>query len=230
MLEILRQYRFLLLPALTIVAVGAGLAGYQEEIQDALALLSSERTHPAIVVGAFLVLPAIFFPISTLLVLVGVRFGALWGSLITLALIPSHLVLAFFLVRRFFQARLARLARRKNYPIFNIPDERCREFGLLFMAVPGLPYTVKNYLLPVSGISFRDYFWIGWIVQGLMGIPFVVLGDAASRWSVQIFALFALLFVIVFFISRKLKQRYERLVASDSHGPDACQSGGNRAC
>lgn len=230
MFEILYKYRFLLLPTLAVVALGAGMVHFQDEIQAALALLSSDRTHPAIVLGAFLILPALFFPISTLLVLVGVRFGALWGSLISLVLIPVHLLLAFFLVRRFFHDRIARLARRRNYPILNIPAERYREFGLLFMAVPGLPYTVKNYLLPVSGIRFWDYFWIGWVVQGLMGIPFVVLGKAASQWSIQIFALFAVLFVIVFFISRKLKQRYERLVESDSHGPDACRSGGNPAC
>ena len=231
--DILRRYRVVLLPTLAIVAAGAAFFYFQEEIRAALALLSSDRTHPAIVVGSFLVLPALFFPISTLLVLVGVRFGALWGSLISLVLMPAHLLVAFFLVRHFFYARIERLARRKNSPIFNIPAERYREFGLLFMAVPGLPYTVKNYLLPVSGISFRDYFWIGWVIQGLMGIPFVVLGNAASQWSVGILALFAILFVIVFFISRKLKQRYERLVQSDPNrpsAPDACRSGGNPAC
>ncbi len=233
MFEILRHYRALLLTTLAVVAIGTAFIYFQEEVQAGLALLSSDRTHPAIVVGSFLILPAIFFPISTLLVLVGVRFGALWGSLIALMLIPGHLLLAFFMVRRFLHRRLDRLVRKKNYPIFNVAPERCREFGLLFMAVPGLPYTVKNYLLPVSGISFWDYFWIGWLVQGLMGIPFVVLGDAASKWSIHIFVVFAILFVIVFFISRKLKQRYDRLVESDPDRQgttDACQSGGNPAC
>lgn len=233
MFELLRNHRTVLLTTLAVVVIAAAFIYFQEEVQAALALLSSDRTHPAVVVVSFLILPTLFFPISTLLVLVGIRFGALWGSLIALMLIPAHLLTAFFLVRRFLHRRLDRLARKKNYPIFKIPQERCREFGLLFMAVPGLPYTVKNYLLPVSGISFWDYFWIGWLVQGLMGIPFVVLGDAASRWSVHIFVVFAILFVIAFFISRKLKQRYDRLIESDSDrqtGTDACQSGGNTAC
>lgn len=216
MFEWLKKNRILILSATAALAMGAAFFLFREDIQSGLALLKSDRTHPSIVIASFLVLPTLFFPISALLVLVGIRFGALWGSLIMLVLIPAHLLFSFFLVRRLFRTQLEWLARKKDYRILNIPKARRRQFGFLFMAVPGLPYTVKNYLLPISGISFKDYFWIGWLVQGVMGIPFVVLGDAAARWSIQIFAAFAVLFVIAYVGSRKIQKRYERVVRSNS--------------
>lgn len=212
MFDTLKKHSALIFSVVAALAIGAALFYFQEDIQSWLSLLKSDRTHPFIVITAFLVLPAIFFPISALLVLVGVRFGALWGSLIMFSLIPAHLLFSFFLVRRLFRSQLEWLARKKDYGILNVPEDRYVQFGFLFMAVPGLPYTVKNYLLPVSGISFRDYFWIGWLVQGVMGIPFVVLGDAAAQWSIQILAVFMVLFIVAYFISKKLQKKYERVV------------------
>ena len=101
---------------------------------------------------------------------------------------------------------------------FQIPHHRQTQFSFLFTVIPGLPYTVKNYLLPLSGISFGKYLLISWLVQGVMGIPFVVLGEAASQWSYHLLTGFLVLFVVFFVIGRKLRKRYDTLV----------QSGGNK--
>lgn len=216
MVDCLKKYRSLILAAGLMLAVGTGFLFFREDIQPLLSLLKSDRTHPAVLIGCFLVLPMVFFPISALLVLIGIRFDALGGLLIMFALMPVHLFLSFYAIRSMFRDRIERFARQKNTGIFKIPPARHVEFAFLFMAVPGLPYTVKNYLLPVSGISFRKYLLISWLVQGVMGTPFVVLGDAASKWNLYLFLIMLVLFIVVYFITKMARKRYDRMVGSVS--------------
>jgi uncharacterized membrane protein YdjX (TVP38/TMEM64 family) len=54
------------------------------------------------------------------------------------------------------------------------------------MAVPGLSYTLKNYALALSGVPFRYYFPSGYLVQGAMGVPFVIAGDAVAGRSLAL--------------------------------------------
>jgi uncharacterized membrane protein YdjX (TVP38/TMEM64 family) len=203
--------------AAIIVALGVGLLFFQDEIKSLLAFLQSDMAHPAVIILSFLVLPVVFFPVTALLVLIGIRFDVVSGLLMMFLLMPVHLVIAFSVVRSVFHGPVKRFAKKKGYPILDVPRKRYLEFGFLFMAVPGLPYSVKNYLLPVSGIPFREYFLISWLVNGVMGIPFVVLGDAASRWSIPLFLVFFVLFFMAYFITRKIRSRYDRLLQSDSN-------------
>jgi uncharacterized membrane protein YdjX (TVP38/TMEM64 family) len=212
--NIIKKYRAQISAALLVLIIGSGFMFFQEDMESLLSLIKSDRTHPAILILSLLILPVMFFPFSALLILIGVRFDAFSGILIMFMLIPMHLVFSFFMVRLIFHAHMERFAKKKNYRIFNIPRNRYLEFGIVFMAVPGLPYTVKNYLLPISGIPFREYFLIGWLVQGVMGIPFVVLGDAASKWNIYLFLIFILLFLIVYFITRQIRKRCGRMVES----------------
>ncbi|MCF8068405.1 MAG: VTT domain-containing protein [Desulfobacterales bacterium] len=215
----INKYRTLLLPVTLIIALGAAIIFFHEDIQSGLLLLKSDRTHPAVIIFSFLVLPAIFFPVSVLLVLIGLRFGVIWGIVIMFLLIPAHLFFSYFLIRRVFHDRLEWLARKKNFGILNIPKGRHIKFGILFMVVPGLPYTIKNYLLPLSGISFRHYFWISWLTQGVMGIPFIVLGEAASIWNIYFVFIAILLFFAGYLINRQIRKRYGHMVESvlDQH-------------
>lgn len=205
-----------LLTAAAILGLAAAAVFFQQEIQALLSYIQSDRAHPAVIVLAFLVLPMLFFPVTALLVLIGIRFDVIPGLVIVFLLIPVHLLIAFSVVRSVLYEHVKKFARKKGYPILNVPGDRYLEFGLVFMAVPGLPYAVKNYLLPVSGIPFREYFLISWLVNGMLGIPFVVLGDAASRWSIPLFFFFLLLLIVAYFISRKIRKRYDRMLQTGS--------------
>jgi uncharacterized membrane protein YdjX (TVP38/TMEM64 family) len=202
-----------LFPAIVLVlTAGVGFIFFREDIQPLVTLIKSDQTHPAVLIGCFLILPLLFFPITVLLVLVGMRFDAPAGILIIFMLTPFHLLVSFFVVRSVFRSRIEQFARKKNFGIFTIPPKRHLEFAFLFMAVPGLPYTVKNYLLPVSGIPFRMYFLIGWLVQGVMGIPFVVLGDAAAQWDIHLILIVVVVLLAGYLIARQIRKRYDRLV------------------
>lgn len=174
--------------------------------------ISSENSHPALLFGAFLVLPAIGFPISPFLILIGLRFGSVAGIILMFCAMAAHLTAAYWITRRFFQNRFETLARNKNIHIPELPEKRRLIFGFVFMAVPGLSYTLKNHLLPLSGISFFPYFLCGWLIQGAMGAPFIVLGHAATRWSVPLFAGLFALFLVTFIFRKWVRKKYNRFL------------------
>ena len=214
MKDFVKKYRALFSMGLAALAIAAALFFFEAEIKFLIAFIKSDHTHPAVVMGAFLVLPLLFFPISALLVLLGIRFGAVWGAIMMFAIMPIHLVISFYVVRALFDEKLRRMAQKKSRQLFSIPEERLLMFSFLFMAIPSLPYTVKNYLLPVTGIRFRDYLLVGWLAQGVMGIPFVALGDAASEWSLYLILPLIGVLAVVYLIVQRLRKRFDRLTRS----------------
>lgn len=143
-----------------------------------------EHTHPALILGLFAVLPVVGFPISIFLILLGLRFGPFYGVALMAAVMPIHLLASFGLSHSFLRPWMEMIAAKRRLTIPRVPADRQLGFSFIFMAVPGLPYTMKNYLLALSGVPFRIFFPIGWGVNALLGVPFVILGGAATRWAI----------------------------------------------
>jgi uncharacterized membrane protein YdjX (TVP38/TMEM64 family) len=118
-------------------------------------------------------------------------------------------------VRTLFGEQIKQMAEEKNRFLFKIPQERLLEFSLLFMAIPSLPYAAKNYLLPVTGISFHHYFLISWLAQGVMGIPIVLLGNATSNWNWGLVLVLVGILVMIYLFVHTLHQRFERLTRAN---------------
>jgi uncharacterized membrane protein YdjX (TVP38/TMEM64 family) len=201
----------LITAAFALALLAVGLLVFDEPVRRLLIYINSGRSPAAVPVFALLVLPMVLFPVTPLLILIGLRFDSGLGTLIMFLVMPIHLSLSFMFTRRWLRRRMQAFARKIGYRHVTLPRNRHFEFSLLFMAVPGLPYAVKNYLLPVSNISFRTYLATGWLAQGVMGIPFVVLGDAAAAWSAPLFIAFVLLLLITAAIARLVRKRLDRM-------------------
>lgn len=176
--------------------------------------LQNGEIHPAGLITAYVVLPTIGFPITPLLILLGVRFGSLYGSLIMALIMPFHLAVSFWAVRTRIQDWIQKIADAHSITIPEIPKKHQFSFSFLFMIIPGLSYTLKNYLLPMSGLSFFSCMICGWLPQAILGIPLVVMGDAAAHYSVIL--LIGLVGVyLVMVLSRKwIAKLYRRIIAS----------------
>ena len=70
------------------------------------------------------------------------------------------------------------------------------------------PYAVKLYMLPLTGVKFRYCFWLNWAVQGILCIPFVLLGKSAMDLNAEMFGATLLLFVLFYFFLRWAKKQY----------------------
>ena len=179
------------------------------------AYIASPETHPSLFLLMFILLPLVGFPISVFLVLLGVKFSAWTGVLLVLIVMPVHLLVSFLTANSLMRAFILRILTKLAYPLPQIPQERALWFSLIFMAVPGLPYTVKNYALPLAGAPFRIYFLSGYLVQGAIGIPLVLAGNAASGKHAVLLGGVIILMIAIYAFVRRLRKRHARLLKTE---------------
>lgn len=160
----------------------------------------------------YAVLPAVGFPVTPFLVLLGLRFGTVWGVVIMLAVTPLHLVVSFWFTRKVAGRWIQKLAEKTGVSIPRMPENRHLGYGILFMVIPGLSYALKNYLLPLSGIRFFPYMVCAWLIQGIMGIPFVIMGRAVVQWDVKLLAVAGGIILAIFLFRRKIFGIYRRIM------------------
>ncbi len=95
-----------------------------------------------------------------------------------------------------------------SYSLPKVPTDKVIPFTIFFMAIPGPPYVLKNYILAFSGVPLRYYLGLGWPVNFLLGIPFVGLGASAMEMNPLLFAVFLFLLLLIFLLVRWLRQKY----------------------
>ncbi|HEM48583.1 MAG TPA: hypothetical protein ENO27_00095, partial [Caldithrix sp.] len=168
----------------------------------------NEQTHPTVFILLFIFLPIIGFPIILFLILLGIKFGIETGILIMFLCLPIHMVTSFLLANNFLRPVIENYAKKKGYRFPQMSESRLIWFSIVFMIVPGLSYTMKNYILALSGISFGHYFLIGCVVNSIMGLPFIIAGHAAAGKSLLLLAVIFLFFLAAYKFGMLIKKRY----------------------
>ena len=202
------QKRFLMISLLFICITGILYLVYNNSIFTYLTYFINEQTHPAVFIFLFILLPIVGFPVILFLILLGIKFGIETGMLIMLLCLPIHLVVSFLLANKLLKPLIKDFAKKKGYRFPQIPESRLIWFSILFMAIPGLSYTMKNYIFALSGISFRYYILIGYLVNGLLGIPFIVAGHAMMGKSFLLLVVIFLFLLVAYKFGRIIKKRY----------------------
>lgn len=198
--------------AAVLVAVGIYLAVKFEYFQKAVSLVDKSMSAP-LFITLMVVLPVVGFPISVFLIVGGIKFGILWAILLWLAVLPIHATIGYY-VARWARDPLERfLSDKMGYHIPEIPENNTPMFSFLFLAIPGVPYAGKNYLLALAGVPFRYCVLMNCIVQSALGMPFIVLGKSAADMDMTLFYIALVIFVAGYFLLRWLKKRYGDKVA-----------------
>ena len=187
---------------------------YHRELALLWKSLKSGEFHPIFLIVSFSILPLLGFPILPLLILVGAQFGSFIGLIIVFAVMPFHLLVSFWITHSMLRKPMERLLKARSISIPTIPERHRFKYSLIFMILPGLSYSLKNYLLPLSGLSFAPFLFCGWVSQGLLGVPFVVLGDAPPQWVFYIFLSVFIFYIILIFSRDWIKTLYDRIFFS----------------
>ncbi len=167
-----------------------------------------KNTSPALFIALMVLLPLVGFPISIFLIMAGIKFGILYAILLWVLVLPSHTLICFYLARALRQPLVRLLTEKLGYEVPEVPEKHEALFSFVFLAVPGIPYAVKNYLLPLAGIPFRYCVLMNTIVQLVLGIPFIVLGKSATNMDLKLLLFAAGFFVVGFFAVWWLEKRY----------------------
>jgi uncharacterized membrane protein YdjX (TVP38/TMEM64 family) len=180
--ETLRRHRGGIIAGLVLaVIVGWIYSTHGNQFSREALMSYGKKLSPAWLIPAFLILPLVGMPISVLLVLAGIRFG-LWGGMVlaTCGVLFHHLV-TYHLVHRWLWDRVQGRLRRSGYEVPIIEGANQAWLTVLFAAIHGPPYAFKLYLLALTEIPFRIYFWAGAPVYILFCLVPVGAGSAVME-------------------------------------------------
>lgn len=110
---------------------------------------------PALLIAAFFVLPLAGFPVSVLLVVIGLRFGIAWGMIIVTLGMFFHLLVVHGIARSGMREKMRRRIAAFGYEIPPIKENHRLWFTTLFASIHGPPYAAKLYLLALTDLPFR---------------------------------------------------------------------------
>ena len=192
---------------LTLAAVAWFIYDHHEELSRE-AIIQFGRQLPAVwLVALFLVLPLMGFPVSIFLFVVGIRFGFVGGMAVSAVATFFHNYVAFRLTHGLFRNRLRAYLERVGYGIPPIDMHHRFRFTLLFAAIHGPPYVAKIYLLALTDVPFRFYFWVGSVVYIIFAAIPVGAGSAVAHldatWIYIIITLFAIVPLVGFWLRRR---------------------------
>lgn len=214
----MRNLRAIAAVLVVLIGLAAAVACFISEdgFAGCLAFLLKGDTHAAVFIVLMSLLPIIGFPISLFLVLAGVKFGLAFGLVLAAVTMAVHQCVTFLVAHSMFQPYVDRFLGSNQWGTAKFSRRQKFISLILFAAIPGPPYAVKNYVLSLSGISFMHYLAIAWPVQWVTAVPLVAFG----RYSLEINFTAVLVFLAIlgagYFLVNRLRRK-NMLPAADKH-------------
>ena len=169
--------------------------------------------RPALIYVAIVILPAMPFPLSVLLLAAGVvygeRYGLFYAGLLASTAIIINLSCTYWVAR--FPARrlVERLVRRFDFEIPELPKHHVLRFTIIFRVTPGIPFFLQNYILGLAGVPFRPYFIVSSLAQLVWTFGFVVSGGAIFKGNAGLAIAGVCLLVVATLITQSIRRQLE---------------------
>lgn len=144
-------------------------------VSDAIA-----RLNPVLVILLMAILPLAGFSISIVYLAVGARFGPVAGLPVVIGVTAFHLLATLWITRSFLRKPLDRFIKKRGYHLPQVQPGEHAGICLLAVLVPGLPYFVRNYLLALTDVPWRIYFWVCLPAHVARSYIAILIGDLSS--------------------------------------------------
>lgn len=131
------------------------------------------------------VLPLTGFSVVFVYLIAGARFGPVLGGVVVAGVTAVHLTASHFIARGVFRRPIARLLKRRGHVLPRVAPDARAPAAVMMALMPGLPYSLRNYLLPLSGVPLSTYFWICLPIYVARSYVTIALGDQSDHLSVQ---------------------------------------------
>ena len=174
------KWSLLAVAALIVLAVGVE---FSEGVDWHAVRQSLEAMDRIPLLALVAVLPIFGFSIALVYLVVGAVFGGWVGLVVIGGATALHLLGSHWIARSFLRAPTQRFLQRRKYRLPELPEGEEWAVVLMTALVPGLPYFVRNYLLALSDIPLRTYFWICWPVFVIRSALVIFLGDFSGDIS-----------------------------------------------
>lgn len=168
-------------------------------------------TSPLVFIVLMCILPLLGFPIALFYLFAGTAFPWWQATIFCSLSLAINIAIAYPLSQKLLAVPLAHvLARfRKKLPL--LTEENQFRVTFLVRSIPGVPFCMQNYLLPLLGVHFAPYLLISWSIQtafaaGMTAIPQLV---ANAGWIPALIVLVLLILLGLFhrlYIGKRLDQ------------------------
>lgn len=179
--------------------------------------------NSGLVILLMALLPLVGFPISLVYLMAGARFGPWLGIPVVILVTAVHLLGTYWITRSFLRGRIERLLARRDYRLPHIPEGEHGSVCLLAALVPGPPYFARNYLLALTDIPFRVYFWVCLVVYVVRSVVAIMIGDLASDPDtgqlLLLVGVYLLKLSICAYVVWRLRRAHKRRVETKSSRP-----------
>jgi uncharacterized membrane protein YdjX (TVP38/TMEM64 family) len=139
----------------------------------------ADRTNGFLVFALLTVLPLVGFPVNVLHVAAGLRFGFVLGMGLVALSILFQLLASYALVHLFpnlFARRLAKVRAK-------IPAAAHGTVCIFALLIPGIPFFLINYTLPLIGVPLRTYLSRCLPLHTLRAVLTVGLGQQSGHFT-----------------------------------------------
>jgi uncharacterized membrane protein YdjX (TVP38/TMEM64 family) len=191
----------------------AWLPLYVEARTQAEAWLKS--VSPLAFFSLMALIPVVPVPMSIFYLSCGI-FPPLVGLVGILVAIPLNFAITYWLSKTFMRPLAERLLAKAN---LKIPQPSTRRNGILFsifIRICGTPYTLQNYIIPLAGVSFRDYMVFGLPFQYIPAIAMMFLGNSILKGEGRKAVMAVAVLVAVAIATKFAKDYFERKRAAQA--------------
>jgi len=158
-------------------------------------------------------LPPLGFSVGVIYLVIGARFGPMWGGLVVTGITAAHLLVMHWIGRGWLRGRVERYLAQRKHHIPHVPDGENASVSLMALLVPGPPYFTRNYLLALSDVPLRVYFWIAlpiYVARSYLTLFFGDLATNASRERILVLAgVYVVKLGITAWVIWRLRQRFK---------------------
>ncbi|GEL07376.1 TVP38/TMEM64 family protein [Salisediminibacterium halotolerans] len=174
-------------------------------------ILSFGVYAPVIYLVLYAARPLILFPASIMTLGGGLAFGPFWGTVLSVAGASGSAAVAFFVARKLGKNVAAKDWQGRAEKIQQQLETNGFYYVFLLRFIPLLNFDLISYLAGVSKVKFAPFIFgtASGMIPGTFA--YVFLGSSLVDPSVEVLilagALFVLISVIPFLLSKKMKQR-----------------------
>src|SRR6185312_11880961 len=141
--------------------------------------------NPLMLLILMALLPLIGFSISIVYLVAGAAFGGVTGLAVVTGITAVHLLGSHWLARHYLRKPVEYILRKRRVKVPAIPEGEEKSLSVVAVLTPGPPYFLRNYVLALSGIPLRTYFWIAWPIYVIRSCLVIFVGDLGSEITLE---------------------------------------------
>lgn len=136
--------------------------------------------NPVIVFLLMATLPVAGFSVAVIYLVAGIKFGPVLGGVAVAGATAVHLLVTHWICQTVLRGPLQRMLKRRNHSLPHVPEGENASVAAMAALVPGLPYFARNYLLALTDVPLRVYFWVCLPIYVARSYIVILLGDLGT--------------------------------------------------